>query len=1710
MPNSSTSLSSPHRFGTNAPVVRVFGSLRVEHNGVSVNIGGPLQRRLLALLVIRPDTLADHDWLAEYLWTDHTRPAKPGASLRTALSRLRTAMPEAAREWIITEPPGYRWVGPTEAVDYLWAADARRHAKQFEDPLQAYDLLTNVLDECRGEPFREIDDLIWARPHIEQITVDRFETMEDRWEVALALDRHTDIIGELAAFTSENNLRDRAARQLALALYRSNRSTEALREIARHRRNLAEASGLDPSPELAELERAILAGDRPVTTEPALRQLRGYRLLEQAGTGAFALVWRGYQVSVNRQVAIKQIRQDLASQPEFIRRFEAEAQIVARLEHPAIVPLIDYWREPDSAYLVMRWLPGGTLIDRLADGPLPLATTMRIVQQVGSALEFAHGVGVAHGDVSAGNVLFDDLGHGYLSDFGIASDANVGLRNGTTEARQTDISQLAMLALQCLTGATAPDDLRDPGADGLTGRLGQWTGAPESVRSAIGCAIGDTGEGFGSVGEFLDALAANPEPLLDATGHSAPGETPSTTGWEHREDRAQVRNPYNGLRAFHSADAPRFFGRESLIAELVQQIGTSESTPTRTPGVVVVGPSGSGKSSLVRAGLVPALQAGAAPGSSTWFTTTMTPGPRPFEALEAAVLRIAVNPPERLLDQLRDGPRGIIRGIRRCLASDDDVLVVVIDQFEELFTATADHADASDFLDGIAAAVDEPNSPLRLVATLRADFYSEPLEHSSFAPILKRCTVAVTPLSPEEMERAIVRPVEHLNIGFEPGLVPRIVAEATGQPSPLPLLQYVLSELFERRTRSTLSIASYEEIGGLSGALTARADSLFLDADALQQQVIRRVFGALTNPRADAHDLRRRVPVGDLGTDAPDIIDRFGDARLLTFDRDPATRAPTVEVAHEALLREWPRLNEWIRKDGALLRAVDELASAADRWEAGGHNDADLLRSVRLNAASEVAAADNQRLRRVDREFLDASQQAADAERRSELTRIRRLTMLVAALAAVALIALAAGGFALVERNRAQSATEAAVVAELATRAGATDDPDLALNLALQAYGKRRTVQSVDAVLNAVVDGQLHRRVAWRPPLVEDDDCTFGFLNHLIGVGSEFGVVSGRMVMRDVRSNETTQLGTAPAGCVTWFGDPSSDRRVALADDGRAWFGLFDGDWTVNKRFDAEHRCPALGCRFTDSHRLLLLNVAGTGTSAVIVDDRTGEYLLPPLVDAVDVRFGIMDAIGRYAVLALTDSVVVVDAETGDMLSRFEDAAVSALAFGPDDELFATTETGQVLGLDFVAGRVSTSVKSLVASSPQLGVTTLHVRADGRVLVGGGDEIELVDPLVGPVDSPVVLPTVSSSEFLDDGTVFAHTTGGAVALYDLDANLLAEHSIDVGGQSITGVNEFAALALTREPWSYSLVNLPSGTSRALDPPDLSDDTVRFVTAGPTSGGDQIIVSVIGAGRPSLIRLIDGRIDDQFDLPGDKGLPLAKSYVEFYDTLARRIFAPSVVDGQLIVSIVTIGTEAEPSLELVATVPVDATSDRPMHVLSGDGQGGFTVVFADGAVQSFDEFGVATQTSNIEEGLGFPVAARVTPSGRLVMPHGDTGLLIADPNDGEAFETVPIDQLAFVLGDAGGERALLSLRDGSTRLLAVDDAELDRMIWPTSDLGFAGAADTENDLVWVPDDGRLLGLPLDEATLIERACQLVPPPADEEAVPLAACASASGK
>jgi WD40 repeat protein/transcriptional regulator with XRE-family HTH domain len=830
---------------------------------------------------------------------------------------------------------------------------------------------------------------------------------------------------------------------------------------------MALAIPLDERAEFVRQARSVQPGGHPIEPTPTPqvmpeeigledlsgRAIRGYQLNEKIGAGSFGAVYRGVQPLVERDVAIKIVLPQYANHPDFIRRFEAEAQMVARLEHPHIVPLYDYWREPGVAYLVMRLLRGGNVEDLLRSGPLPLDLITGLLEQIVAALHVAHRAGVIHRDLKPSNVLLDEDRNAYLADFGIAKNlgnpdeqTQVGMIIGSPayispeQVRsepvrpQADIYSLGVMLYEMLTGAkpfvgpTPLDLIQQHLYSPLPPLSAQRPGLPAALDDIIAHATAkNPDERYADVEtlliDFRAALHAEPA-LVPHPIVSAPS--------------IEIVNPYKGLRPFAEIDAADFYGREALTQQLLARLGEGGDL---SRFLAVIGPSGSGKSSVVGAGLVPALRRGGLPRSENWFIVEVLPGPHPLEELEAALLRVAVNPPESLLAQIKEDRRGLLRAIQRTLPADPNIeLVLVLDQFEEVFTLVADETERAHLLDCLVATVLDERSRARIIITLRADFIDKPLRYMDFGELLQRRSELVLPLTPDEMEHAIVGPAQRVGLQMEAGLAEAIIADVNEQPGALPLLQYALTELFDQRSGSLLTKASYQTMGGVKGALGRRAEELYQALAESAQAIARQVLLRLVTLGEGTEDTRRRVlrseleslsgSISNQKSTIKNVLDAFGKARLLSFDRDLQTRGPTVEVAHEALLREWLRLHTWLTESRADVRMQRLLANEATEWLKAHREASFLLRGSRLQQFEDWGRTTSITLTSDERSYLNASldererQRQAEEDRRAREVKLEhRAKRVLQGLVAMAIIAaIISGTLALIAANREQEA----------------------------------------------------------------------------------------------------------------------------------------------------------------------------------------------------------------------------------------------------------------------------------------------------------------------------------------------------------------------------------------------------------------------------------------------------------------------------------------------------------------------------------------------------------------------------------------------------------------------------------------------------------------------------------------------------------------
>jgi WD40 repeat protein len=536
-------------------------------------------------------------------------------------------------------------------------------------------------------------------------------------------------------------------------------------------------------------------------------------------------------------------------------------------------------------------------------------------------------------------------------------------------------------------------------------------------------------------------------------------------------DRLVEECPYPGLAPFTAEQDQWFFGREALTAVLVGRL--AERLDEGAP-LVLVAPSGAGKSSLLRAGLLPAISRGVLPviGSKDWPQLILTPTAHPMTAVARhLVALLGVEPGE--VDVLVSDTDRLIEALRARLATQADTarVVMVVDQFEELFTLCMEEQERFAFLDLMAriAHVDVDGRSLGLVVYgLRMDAYAFCVGYPHLRAALQQGQVIVGPMSESELRQTILLPAREVGLDVEPGLVELLLRDlgAIGgdsngyEASRLPLLAHALQATWQQRHGHTLTVEGYRNMGGIHDAVATTAERIFTRLNSADQQVTRGVFLRLVKIGEDIDDTRRTMAREDLLRESRDpdtvsaVLDAFTRGRLLTQEQD------TVEITHEALLRAWPRLRTWIDEDRAGNLARQELEEAATTWERDQRDPAVLLRGSRLETArtwvDTSAHADD--LSSVARAYFTAS---VRHDRRIR----RRRRNIVILLCVLTLVASAAAGLAFqqrakaqAERDKAQAERDNAILRQLSTKADQlrATDPSLAAKLALVAYRKRQ------------------------------------------------------------------------------------------------------------------------------------------------------------------------------------------------------------------------------------------------------------------------------------------------------------------------------------------------------------------------------------------------------------------------------------------------------------------------------------------------------------------------------------------------------------------------------------------------------------------------------------------------------------------------------
>jgi eukaryotic-like serine/threonine-protein kinase len=779
-----------------------------------------------------------------------------------------------------------------------------------------------------------------------------------------------------------------------------------------------------------------------------------YELIREIGSGGMGTVYLARDLRLGRRVAIKFLQ---SKDADTTKRFILEARATASCSHENIVIIYEVGQHLGNPFMVLEFLQGQPL-GKIAksDTKLPPGRAVELMMPVIRALVCAHEQGIVHRDLKPDNVFVTDSGTIKVLDFGIAKV----LQGSGDEAVPKAGPNQGTLALKDVAG-----DVTRHGA--VVGTLKYMS--PEQW--GIGVSI-DHRTDVWAVGVMLfqmlsgkHPLPADSPPVMTALLQQpmlklrdiAPDVPPGLADIVDRcllkvkeqrfpDAKALLRalepfmpghitrelstdaSPYAGLSSFQEADAGRFFGRSREIAAMVTRIRDR-------PLMGVIGPSGVGKSSLVRAGLVPALKHS----GESWEIHVLRPGRYPLNALAGVLEPIlagsstpdAPKDAKELAEHLRTEPGFLGNLLRRHARKQNRNVLLFVDQFEELYTLVPDAAERVAFTTCLAGVADDPASPTRVVASVRSDFLDRVSEDEHFMSELSQGLFFIGAPNREGLRAALVQPAEMAGYRFESDdIVENMLEHLETSNSALPLLQFAASKLWEARdpARRQLTLDSYKALGGIAGALASHADSVVAELSPQARTLARTLLLRLvTSDRTRA--IVNLEELEELSRDRSEVrrlVDQLVTARLLVVQTGDGGTGATVEIVHESLIHSWPTLHRWLEESQEDSAFLDQLRNAAKQWHGKGRDPGLLWRGEMVEEATRFSRRYRGELASLQRDFLKAVFEFdARAARRKQQIAIGGGMFL-------ALLLVAAGIALVVIRDSQKRAQKAAVLARTA------------------------------------------------------------------------------------------------------------------------------------------------------------------------------------------------------------------------------------------------------------------------------------------------------------------------------------------------------------------------------------------------------------------------------------------------------------------------------------------------------------------------------------------------------------------------------------------------------------------------------------------------------------------------------------------------------
>jgi WD40 repeat protein/DNA-binding SARP family transcriptional activator len=890
--------------------------------------------------------------------------------------------------------------------------------------------------------------------------------------------------------------------------------------------------------------------------------------------------------------------------------------------------------------------------------------------------------------------------------------------------------------------------------------------------------------------------------------------------------------PYKGLARFERVDADFFFGRENAVTEGIARLVGGDF-------LGLVGASGSGKSSLLRAGILHALEGGAVPGSDRWTYAIFRPGRHPLESLTQALAPVAAGPALADIGQVL---------LSLATSSEDGRFVIAVDQFEEAFTACDDDEERKAFLDAITEPALVRDGRVTLLLAMRADLYGRCAEHRGLASLLATSQLLVGPMSSDELRRAIDLPAEHAGLRVEPELTEALVEDVGGRPGGLPLLSTALLELWQRRRDGTLRLDEYRRSGGVDASVARLADEAFGRLDPAEQDAARRILMRLAGPGRGDDVVGRRASLTefdlDRDPDASRALAVLADARLVTLSEG------TIEVAHEALLREWPRLRDWLEEDAEGRRLHRHLAEIATAWDASGRDAGDLYRGARLATAIDWSHAHQEDLNDVEREFLALSRDVSENEAARARRTNRRLRGLLVGVALLLLLALIVGNLALTQRNQAQAAAKVADARQLAARSLGDQDLIRSLLLAREAVALDDSPQTQSALLTAL------QRDPAAIAEMHADGAVLGDLTEWLQLSPDGHVIAtgGDRTTVDLFDATTYQpIGVIDVGAGTTAGDFSADGgTLAVAAVNQRIVGIDVNARKVRTTVTTEGRGvdavlfvpeggPLLTAESNQERGFLVPRdpvtlersgdavPSGSGRITAMASSRDGHRLvttgLPPESSVPG---------GHTALWKARDLEQVGDTFPvgGNDVALSPDGRTAAIAAAESEGPHVGSLEGRIVLLNLRTGKEHFSPQARApGQGGGLGLTGVAFAADGRSVISTGDDHRVLiwdessATIQEAFDDPAGLVVFTPVPSPDGTTVFTIDVDGNVVAWDLMGDRRSGRSFTAGsGATYSGGSPWFAIS-------------PDGSTLAIvqSPPHGGPGSLRLVDTSTLEG-----------------------------------------------------------------------------------------------------------------------------------------------------------------------------------------------------------------------------------------------------------------------------------